>query len=72
MPVGVLELATGAHLELSLADVDPLFADMACVRLRAWLSSLVAGTYAALQSRGRTPAPPKRASRSGQRQALHR
>ena len=46
MPVGILELTTGAHLELSLQDVDPLLTDMARMRLRAWVSSLVAGLYA--------------------------
>jgi hypothetical protein len=46
MPVGILEVTTGAHLELSLQDVDPLLTDMARMRLRAWVSSLVAGLYA--------------------------
>jgi prophage maintenance system killer protein len=46
MPVGILEVTTGAHLELSLADVDPLVTEMARIRLRAWVSALVAGVYA--------------------------
>jgi prophage maintenance system killer protein len=46
MPVGILEVSTGAHLELSLADVDPLVTEMARIRMRAWVSALVAGTYA--------------------------
>jgi hypothetical protein len=45
MPVGILEVSTGAHLELSLADVDPLVTEMARIRMRAWVSALVAGTY---------------------------
>ena len=46
MPVGILELTTAAHLELSLADVDPLVTEMARIRMRAWVSSIVAGAYA--------------------------
>jgi hypothetical protein len=48
MPVGILEQTTGAHLELSLDDVDPLVTEMARIRLRAWLSALVAHAYAEL------------------------
>ena len=49
MPVGIHEQVTGSTLEFSFGDVDPLFSEMATIRLRAWISAQISGAYQQLE-----------------------